>query len=46
MTARFKGEKWTNLLNPGPGTHEKPSDFGSYGDARYYKTLNSFRGTE
>ena len=28
---------------PGPGYYEKPSDFGAYGDAKYYKTLTSFK---
>lgn len=26
---------------PGPGNYEKPSDFGVYGDSKYYKTLRS-----
>ena len=25
---------------PGPGTYEKPSDFGVYGDVGYYKSLS------
>lgn len=29
---------------PGPGYYEKGSDFGAYGDAKYYKTL-SFKST-
>ena len=32
-------EKKKNV--PGPGTYEKPSDFGVYGDAKYYNTLNA-----
>ena len=31
---------------PGPGFYEKPSDFGSYADAKYYKTLSNFRTNE
>ena len=30
---------------PEPGFYEKPSDFGAYGDAKYYKTLTSFKST-
>ena len=30
---------------PGPGYYDRPSDFGAYGDARYYKTLTSFKST-
>jgi hypothetical protein len=42
QTARFTKEKWTNVNNPGPGNYEKPSDFGAYGDAKYYKTMGNF----
>ena len=28
---------------PGPGNYEKPSDFGKYGDSKYYKTLGNFK---
>lgn len=34
-------EKWF----PGPGFYEKPTEFGVYGDTRYYKTLGSFKST-
>ena len=31
---------------PGPGYYEKASDFGAYGDAKYYKTLSGFKSKE
>ncbi len=37
-----RGEIWPSKKHPGPGHYEKPSDFGVYGDAKYYKTLSSF----
>ena len=30
---------------PGPGYYEQGSDFGAYGDAKYYKTLSNFKST-
>jgi hypothetical protein len=30
-------------LYPGPGFYEKPTEFGVYGDSKYYKTLGSFK---
>jgi hypothetical protein len=33
--------KRRKIFNPGPGTYEKPSDFGTYGDHSYNKTLRS-----
>ncbi len=45
QTARFTREKWTNFENPGPGNYNQTSDFGVYGDSKYYKTLTSFKGT-
>ena len=46
-TARFGfTEEFSKIKNnPGPGTYEKPSDFGVYGDAKFYKTLGSFKST-
>lgn len=29
------------MLGPGPGVYEKPTEFGVYGDMKYYKTLSS-----
>lgn len=34
---------WQSNNVPGPAQYEKPSDFGVYGDVKYYKTL-SFKG--
>ena len=34
-----------NKIAPGPGAHEKPSEFGVYGDAKYYKTMSSMKAT-
>ena len=31
---------WRTKDTPGPGTYEKPSDFGCYGDYLYYKTMS------
>ena len=31
--------------NPGPADYNAPSEFGTYGDAKYYKTLTSFKST-
>ena len=30
---------------PGPGYYETPSEFGAYGDAKYYKTLSNLKST-
>ena len=30
---------------PGPGYYELRTEFGVYGDAKYYKTLSSFKST-
>jgi hypothetical protein len=29
-------------IGPGPGLYEKPTEFGVYGDTKYYKTLSGF----
>ena len=31
---------------PGPGSYDKPSDFGVYGDSKYYKTMSGFKTLE
>lgn len=46
QTARFTREKWTSFENPGPGNYNQPSDFGVYGDSKYYKTLTNFKATQ
>lgn len=30
---------------PGPGYYEQSTEFGVYGDSKYYKTLGSFKST-
>lgn len=30
---------------PGPGYYELSTEFGVYGDSKYYKTLGSFKST-
>jgi hypothetical protein len=30
-------------LYPGPGFYDNPSEFGVYGDAKYYKNLKRFK---
>ena len=37
--SHFTDEFATNKRTPGPGQYEKPSDFGVYGDAKFYKTI-------
>lgn len=37
---KFTYKYWRYDKNPAPGTYEKPSDFGIYGDYNYYKTLS------
>lgn len=41
--ARFTIDFWKPNTNPGPANYDKPSDFGVYGDAKYYKTLDTFK---
>jgi hypothetical protein len=31
--------------SPGPGYYDRPSDFGVYGDAKYYKSMRKFKST-
>ena len=38
---RFTHEHWRPSKNPGPHEYEKPSDFGAYGDVKYYKNLST-----
>lgn len=38
---RFTHEHWRPSRNPGPSEYEKPSDFGLYGDSKYYKGLST-----
>lgn len=38
---RFTHEHWRPSRNPGPSDYEKPSDFGVYGDSKYYKGLST-----
>lgn len=47
QTARshFTDEFSRTKKNPGPGDYENPSEFGVYGDSKYYKTLGSFKST-
>lgn len=45
QTARFTREKWTSFDNPAPGNYNLGSDFGVYGDSKYYKTLSNFKAT-
>lgn len=33
--------KTKSKKTPGPGNYELPTEFGTYGDAKYYKALNS-----
>lgn len=46
QTARFTREKWTNFENPAPGNYNLGSEFGVYGDSKYYKTLSNFKGSD
>jgi hypothetical protein len=32
-------------VSPGPGFYERPSEFGVYGDAKYYKSLRKFHSS-
>lgn len=36
---KFTVGYWKTNENPGPTDYEKPSEFGVYGDSKYYKTL-------
>jgi hypothetical protein len=36
---KFTTGYWKTNENPGPSDYEKPSEFGVYGDSKYYKTL-------
>lgn len=38
---RFTHDHWRPSRNPGPTEYSKPSDFGQYGDAKYYKGLST-----
>lgn len=38
---RFTHEHWKPSKNPGPTIYEKPSEFGVYGDAKYYKGMST-----
>lgn len=42
LEKRFTVDHWKPTENPGPGQYEKPSEFGVYGDAKYYKTMHGF----
>lgn len=35
----FTEEFSNNKKNPGPGSYELPTEFGVYGDAKFYKTI-------
>ena len=39
MEKKFTVGYWKTNENPAPGKYEKPSDFGVYGDSKYYKTI-------
>ncbi len=36
---KFTVSYWKYNDAPGPGSYEKPSDFGKYGDSNYYKSI-------
>jgi hypothetical protein len=38
---KFTFGYWKTNENPGPADYQKPSEFGVYGDSRYYKTLRA-----
>jgi len=38
---RFTHQHWRPSRNPGPSEYEKPSEFGVYGDSKYYKGLST-----
>ena len=37
---KFTNKYWKHDQNPAPGSYNRPSDFGVYGDYNYYKTLS------
>jgi len=37
---KFVDRYWKHDKNPAPGSYDKPSDFGVYGDYTYYKSLS------
>lgn len=37
---KFTYKYWKHDQNPAPGTYDRPSDFGVYGDYNYYKSLS------
>ena len=36
---KFTVSYWKTKDTPGPGAYEKPTEFGIYGDYKYYKSL-------
>lgn len=38
---KFTYGYWKTNQNPGPAEYQKPSEFGVYGDSRYYKNLKT-----
>jgi hypothetical protein len=37
---KFTNKYWRYDANPAPGSYDRPSDFGVYGDTEYYRTLS------